>query len=289
MQYFFQIKAALPFPQVRLLLAPPPIDPPGRLSPPLACCLARVPFAAPIPPPPSTSSPPRSAPHGVEEVGLFFFEGPFSPLNGSFVFHIQAGGGLVQQDDRAHPSEKHGRWKCADARRRKERSHSRRCWCSTCPAAFRQIPRSLPALPPPRTSSSVAPPLRPRRMFFEDRVVKQGHILKHNGIKAHQFFRVDLGNLHAAHGDAAPSGNPRTVLPAGKQWSCHRRRVRTSAVTSPCFAVKETSLSTVSPEYRQSPHGRTRYRSPDWSAARCRSAGERPESHSSAPHWYAWR
>ena len=22
---------------------------------------------------------------------------------------------------------------------------------------------------------------------------------------------------------------------------------------------------------------------------RCRSAGERPESHSSAPHWYAWR
>ena len=31
---------------------------------------------------------------------------------------------------------------------RKGRSHSRRCSCSTCPAAFRQIPRSLPALPP---------------------------------------------------------------------------------------------------------------------------------------------
>ena len=33
------------------------------------------------------------------------------------------------------------------------------------------------------------------------RVVKQRHILKNNGIQAHQLFRVDLRHIHAAHGD----------------------------------------------------------------------------------------
>ena len=45
--------------------------------------------------------------------------------------------------------------------------------------------------------------LAPQTDIFQDRVVKQRHILKHDGIQAHELFRVDSGNLHAAHGDAA--------------------------------------------------------------------------------------
>ena len=43
----------------------------------------------------------------------------------------------------------------------------------------------------------------PQTDVFQDRVVKQGHILKDDGIQAHELFRVDSGDLHAAHGDAA--------------------------------------------------------------------------------------
>ena len=59
----------------------------------------------------------------------------------------------------------------------------------------------------------------------------------------------------------------------------------TSAVTSPCFAVKDTSLSTVSPYCcRQSPHGQRSMSQPlIGQFLGCRSAPGSPEFRSSGP------
>ena len=50
---------------------------------------------------------------------------------------------------------------------------------------------------------------------FQDGVVKQGDILKDDGIQRKQRFRVDPGHIHAAHGDASPAGIPEPGGQAG--------------------------------------------------------------------------
>ena len=50
---------------------------------------------------------------------------------------------------------------------------------------------------------------------FQYRVIEQRDILEHNGIQAHQGFRINLGNVHAAHRDGTGRNVPETGCQAG--------------------------------------------------------------------------
>ncbi len=108
-------------------------------------------------------------------------------LNSALIFHVQAGGGFVQQNDGRILQEGRGQWKCADARRRKGRSHSRRSW-SGSPGEFPDkfiapggsggcdhfLIRSAPAA---------------KTDIFHHRIPEQHHILEYHGIGAKKRFR----------------------------------------------------------------------------------------------------
>ena len=74
----------------------------------------------------------------------------------------------------------------------------------------------------------------------------QRHILEHNGIGGQELLRVYRGNIHAVHGDwPRPISQNRAASLATVDLPLPEGPI--SAVTSPCWAVKETSFSTVSP------------------------------------------
>ena len=67
--------------------------------------------------------------------------------------------------------------------------------------------------------------------IFQNTVVKQRHVLEHDGVETHQFFRVDFGHVHAAHGDFAPVNVPEPRCQAGNGglaaagWTDKRRNL----------------------------------------------------------------
>ena len=52
---------------------------------------------------------------------------------------------------------------------------------------------------------------------LKDTVVKERHILEHDGIQPHELFGFDLGNVHSADRDA-----PLLVIPEARSETGHR-------------------------------------------------------------------
>ena len=130
-----------------------------------------------------------------------FYEPGKCLLNGSFVLHIQAGGGFVQQNDGRILQKSTGDGNALTLAAGKGAA----ILADVGVPLVRQLFGKFLAVCQLccRKDLRGGGPLAPQTDVFEDRVVKQGHILKDDGIQAHELFRVDLGNLHAAHGDAA--------------------------------------------------------------------------------------
>ena len=130
-----------------------------------------------------------------------FYEPGKSLLNGSFVLHVQTGGGLVQQNDGRILQEGAGNGNALALAAGKGAA----IFADVRVPLVRQLFGKFLAVCQlcRRKGLLVGGTFAPQTDILQDRIVKQSHILKHDGIQAHELFRVDSGNLHAAHGDAA--------------------------------------------------------------------------------------
>ena len=136
-----------------------------------------------------------------DENGLVFDEAGQSLLNRRFVLNIQTCGGLVQQNDGRILQKSTGDGNALTLTAGK----SAAILADIGVPLVRQLLGKFLAVCQlcRRKDLLVGGTFAPQTDVFEDCVVKQGHILKDDGIQAHEFFRVDSGDIHAAHGDTA--------------------------------------------------------------------------------------
>ena len=118
-------------------------------------------------------------PVGDDKDGFVFYEPRKSLLNGSFVLHVQAGGGLVQQNDGRILQEGTGDGDALTLAAGK----SAAVLADVGVPLVRQLFGKFLAVCQlcRRQNLLVGGPLAPQTDVFEDRVVKQGNILKDDG------------------------------------------------------------------------------------------------------------
>ena len=122
-------------------------------------------------------------------------------MNQCFVFHVQTGSGLIQQNDGGVLQ------KCP----RNGNALPLASGKGTAVFANDGVPFvgkplcELVTVGKPCGSQHllVCSVLASQADVFQNGVVEQGHILEHDGIQAHELFRLNLRNIHAAHGDAS--------------------------------------------------------------------------------------
>ena len=145
-------------------------------------------------------------PVGDNEDGLVLNKSGKCLLNGCFVLHVQTGSGFIQQNDRRILQEGAGNGNALPLAAGQLAAVFTDVGIPTVRELFGEFVHIGELCR--RDHLFVRGLLSANADIFQNAVIKQRYILKHDGIEAHQLFRIDLRHIHAAHGDPAPINVP---------------------------------------------------------------------------------